>query len=158
MLDYTRVFHTGVLTADLEATCDFYAKTFGISFAEPYEFEALEMWTPERGLHHVRNRFTYSVEGPIHLELQGGEAGSFYDPALSRGDHVGLWVSDIPATVTGLIDQGWKVIAAGAAPQDGWGMFTYLMPQQGGMAIEVVSEALQPVFARWFAGEGLVVG
>lgn len=155
MLDYSRVFHTGVLTSDLDATCEFYTRTLGIRFAEPYEFEALPIWTPERGLHHVRNRFTYSVEGPIHLELQGGEPGSFYDPAASRGDHVGLWVSDIPSTVEGLIAQGWEVIAAGAAPEDGWGMFTYLRPAQGGMAIEVVSEALQPIFARWFNGEGL---
>lgn len=158
MLDYTRVFHTGVLTSDLEAACEFYTRTLGITFAEPYEFEALPIWTPDRGLHHVRNRFTYSVEGPIHLELQGGEPGSFYDPAASRGDHVGIWVSDILATVAGLIGQGWEVIAAGAAPDDGWGLFTYLRPAQGGMAIEVVSETLQPVFARWFNGEGLSVG
>jgi hypothetical protein len=99
--------------------------------------------------------FTYSVEGPIHLELQGGEPGSFYDPAASRGDHIGLWVNDVRATVEELIGLGWEVIAAGAAPEDGWGLFTYLRPAQGGMTVEVVSETLQPVFTRWFRGEGL---
>ena len=155
MIDYTRVFHTGVLTGDLEQACEFYSRTLGMTFAEPYEFEALPIWTPEKGLHHVRNRFTYSIEGPVHLELQGGEAGSFYDPAASRGDHVGMWVSDVPAAVSRLVRQGWEVIAAGAAPEDGWRVFTYLRPLQGGMAIELVSETLQPIFARWFAGEPL---
>lgn len=155
MIDYKRVFHTGVLTGDLDEAMAFYSRTLGMTFAEPYEFDALPLWTPERGMHHVRNRFTYSIEGPVHLELQGGEAGSFYDPAASRGDHVGLWVSDVPAAVASLVADGWEVIAAGAPPEEGYGMFTYLRPSNGGMAIELVSETLQPIFARWFRGEGL---
>lgn len=157
MLDYRRAFHTGVLTPDLDEAIALYSKAFGVTFAEPYQLEALPLWTPERGLHHVCNRFTYSIEGPMHIELQRGDAGSFYDPALSRGDHVGVWVSDIPTTVEGLIDQGWTVIAAGAAPEDGWGIFTYLQPAKGGMVLEVVSEDLQPVFERWWNGEGLQI-
>ena len=158
MLDYSRVFHTGVLTPDLDEACAFYTRTLGITFAEPYEFEALPVWTPEKGLHHVRNRFTYSVEGPIHLELQCGEPGSFYDPTLSRGDHVGIWVSDVTATVAALTSDGWEVMVSGAPPEEGWGMFTYLRPAHGGIAIEVVSEALQPIFTRWFNGGGLILG
>jgi catechol 2,3-dioxygenase-like lactoylglutathione lyase family enzyme len=157
MLDYGRAFHTGVLTPDLDAAIAFYSKTLGLTFAEPYEFDALPIWTPDKGLHSVRNRFTYSIEGPMHLELQRGEPGSFYDPAPSRGDHLGFWVADIPATVADLTANGWDVIAAGAAPEDGWGVFTYLRPDGGGMAIEIVSEDLQPVFAKWWRGEGLSV-
>lgn len=157
MLDYTRAFHTGVLTPDLDEAIAFYGRTLGLRFAEPQVLEALPLWTPERGMHQVRNRFTYSVDGPVHLELQAGDVGSFYDPALSRGDHVGIWVADVTATVTALVGAGWEVIAAGAAPEDGYGIFTYLRPAGGGMVIEVVSEALEPVFARWFAGGPLEV-
>lgn len=157
MFDYSRAFHTGVLTPDLDEAIDFYSKTLGLTFAEPYEFDALPIWTPEAGLHHVRNRFTYSIDGPMHLELQRGDPSSFYDPALSRGDHVGFWVDDIPSSVADLTANGWEVIAAGAAPEDGWGVFTYLRPIAGGMAIEIVSEELKPVFARWWRGEGLSV-
>ena len=157
MIDYRRVFHTGVLTDDLDGSMAFYSRTLGLEFAEPYEFDALPLWTPERGLHKVRNRFTYSVEGPVHLELQGGTPGSFYDPALSRGDHVGMWVTDLPSAVQGLERGGWRVIAAGAAPDDGYGVFTYLLPTAGGMAVELVADSMQPVFERWFRGEGLSV-
>ncbi|HZU65216.1 MAG TPA: VOC family protein [Novosphingobium sp.] len=157
MLDYTRAFHTGVLTPDLDAAIAFYARTLGLRFAEPVVLEALALWTPERGRHTVRNRFTYSLDGPLHLELQGGTPGSFYDPALSRGDHLGIWVDDLPATVARLGGAGWQVIAAGAAPEDGYGLFTYLQPAAGGMVIEIVSQALQPAFARWWAGGPLAV-
>jgi len=157
MIDYTRAFHTGVLTDNLDAAIEFYGRTLGLRFAEPYQLDELSLWTPELGLHHVRNRFTYSIDGPMHLELQGGTPGSFYDPTLSRGDHVGIWVSDLPASVGALLNDGWGVIAAGAAPDEGYGKFTYLRPQAGGMVVELVSDSLEEVFARWFRGESLAV-
>ena len=157
MIDYSRLFHTGVLPQDLDEAIEFYSRTLGLTFAEPYQFEALPIWMPGEGLIHIRDRFTYSIEGPVHLELQVGEKGSFYDPALSRGDHVGVWVDDVTRSVSDMVAAGWKVIAAGAAPEDGYGLFTYVQPADGGMVIELVSETLMEPFQRWFRGEGLHV-
>jgi catechol 2,3-dioxygenase-like lactoylglutathione lyase family enzyme len=157
MIDYSRAFHTGVLTPDLDEAIEFYSRTLGMTFAEPYEFDSLPFWTPSGGLTHIRDRFTYSIEGPLHLELQAGEKGSFYDPALSRGDHVGIWVDDVHKSVSALLTEGWILVGAGAAPEDGYGLFAYLEPASGGMRVELVSDTLVEPFQRWFRGEGLHV-
>lgn len=158
MIDYGRAFHTGVLTPDLDEAIEIYSRTLGLTFAEPYEFDALPLWTPATGLTHVRDRFTYSIDGPMHLEIQCGTPGSFYDPALSRGDHIGFWVSDVHQSVADLTVAGWTVVGAGASPEDGFGAFVYLQPTAkgaGGMMIELVTETLEPIFQRWWNGDGL---
>lgn len=157
MIDYSKAFHTGVLTPDLDAAMAFYSRTLGLTFAEPQQLSDFPVWTPATGLVHVEDRFTYSIDGPMHLELQCGTPGSIFDPALSRGDHIGFWVSDLPRSVADLTAGGWKLTGAGGRPEDGYGPFAYLEPVAGGMAIELVSDALQPVFTRWWNGEGLTV-
>ncbi|MBV1689511.1 VOC family protein [Novosphingobium sp. G106] len=158
MIDYRKAFHTGVLVPDLDEAIAFYSSSLGITFATPFTLEALSVWTPEGGLRTVRNRFTFSVEGPLRLELQQGDAGSFFDPALSRGDHVGVWADDVAETVAAMTMNGWRVIAAGAAPEDGWGLFAYLTPEVGGMVVELASETLRPAFESWWRGGELLLG
>lgn len=152
VIDYSQAFHTGVLVTDLDAAMDFYSRTLGLRFAEPFTLEGLPVWTPEQGLTTITNRFTISCDGPLRLELQQGQPGSFFDGALSRGDHVGLWVDDVAASVESLLAEGWTVIAAGAAPEDCWGPFAYLEPEAGGMVVELASRAMRPAFERWWQG------
>lgn len=153
-IDLQRQFHSGQLVRDLPTAMDYYSRALGLTFATPFTFEALPLWMPERGLHHLRLSVTYSTQGPQHLEIQVGEPGSFYDPELTDGAHIGIWVDDLVAEVQGLIAQGWALTAAGAAPEDGFGAFAYLVPPGGGPMVELVSIELQPVFDRWWAGEG----
>lgn len=154
MFDFQRMFHTGRLVPDLAEAMALYGRSLNLQWAEPFTFDALPLWTPGEGLHHLRLEVTYSCAGPLHLEIQKGPAGSFYDPALSSGEHTGFWVDSVPQAVARLEAQGWGVVAAGAAPQDGLGLFAYLRHPAGGMLVEVVSPDLQPVFAAWWAGEG----
>jgi len=158
VIDYSKVFHTGVLVPDLDAAIEFYSRTLGLRFAEPFTLEGFPVWTPEQGLKTITNRFTISCDGPVRLELQQGEAGSFFDAALSRGDHVGLWVDDVAGTVDELLAQGWSVVAAQAGPEDRWGPFAYLMPASGGMVVELASSALRQAFERWWQGGALTLG
>ncbi|MFA7586546.1 MAG: VOC family protein [Novosphingobium sp.] len=153
-VDFQRKFHTGLLVRDLPKAMEEYGAALGVTWATPYTFEALPLWTPERGLHHVRLNVTYSVEGPQHLEIQVGEKGSFYDPELGSGFHVGIWVDSLVDETNTLQADGWQVVAAGGAPEDGYGLFVYLQPPGGGLLVELVSTELQPVFASWWAGEG----
>jgi len=157
LIDYSKAFHTGVLTPDLDEAIAFYSRTLGVTFAEPVVLQGLQVWTPEAGVTVIDNRFTFSIEGPMRIELQQGPAGSFFDPALSRGDHVGIWVDDVSASAAELTGEGWKVIAAGAPPEQGHGLFAYLMPEAGGMVIELASETLRPAFERWWEGKGLTL-
>jgi predicted enzyme related to lactoylglutathione lyase len=152
MMDYQRIFHTGLLVRDLGAAMDHYGRTLNLTWARPFTFEALPLWTPKTGLQHLRLEVTYSIEGPQHLEIQVGPKGSHYDPGLHSGFHVGCWVDDVRAEVTAMQREGWQVVAAGATPEDGWGTFVYLEPPGGGLTVEIVSIELQPMLQRWWAG------
>lgn len=152
MFDFQRIFHTGLLVRDLRAAMDHYGQTLNLTWAKPFTFEALPLWTPRTGLTQLRLEVTYSVEGPHHLEIQVGPKGSHYDPELHSGFHVGCWVDEVPAEVAAMQRQGWSVVAAGAAPEDGWGSFVYLDPPGGGLTVELVSIELLPRFERWWAG------
>lgn len=157
MIDYGKAFHTGILVPDLDEAIAFYSRSLGMNFARPFTLEELPVWTPAGGLQTITNRFTFSVEGPLRLELQQSEPGSFFDPAASRGDHVGVWTEDVALTVAELTGKGWNMLAAGGGPDDGWGLFAYLVPAAGGMVVEIASETLRPAFEKWWQGGELVL-
>lgn len=152
MFDYQRMFHTGFIVHDLKLEMARYSEGLGLRWATPYVYEALNIWTPDRGEHQIRLEAVYSIEGPQHLELLVGPPGSPYDPAAHTGHHVGFWVSDVRATVEPLLSQGWSVVLSGASPERGFGGFTYLRPPGAGMMVEVVSEAARPRLENWWAG------
>lgn len=154
MFDYQRIFHTGLLVRDLRAAMGHYGQTLGMTWAEPFTFEALPLWTPGAGLQQLRIEVTYSIEGPQHLELVIGPKGTRYDPELHSGFHVGCWVDDVRAEVAAMQHRGWQVSAAGATPEDGWGTFVFLEPPGGGLTVELVSVELLPKLEQWWAGTG----
>jgi hypothetical protein len=95
----------------------------------------------------------YSREGPVHLELCEGNS-PFYDPgAVPDSRHVGFWTDDLAAEAEELQRHGWRPLAAGASPQDGFGLICYLSPPDGGLVIELVSPDLRPVIAEWLLAE-----
>lgn len=152
MIDYQGIFHTGHLVHDLKQGMEHYGKGLGLGWCKPFTFEALPLWTPEQGLQHLRLEVTYSDKGPQRLEIQVGPKGSYYDPDLRSGFHIGVWVDDIKAEVAALRTQGWTVTAAGATPDEGWGTFVYLVPPGGGLTVELVSTEIRPTLERWWNG------
>ena len=48
------------------------------------------------------------------------------------------------------VAEGWTVALAGTAPEDGCGNFAYVQPPNG-MLVEVVNEAILPMFEEWWA-------
>lgn len=155
MIDFQKIFHTGYLVPDLDLAMQHYGVALGLNWAKPFTFEELPLWTPGEGLHHLRLEVIYSTEGPHHLELQKGPAGSYYDPVLRSGHHVGIWVEDVAAAVGHQQAHGWTVQAAGTSPEDGYGAFVYLEPPGGGLTVELVSTDLRPVLESWWnGGEG----
>jgi len=79
MIDYTRLFHLGVRVPDLAAAMDDIGPSVGVTWAEPRENLAQSLWTPEGGTQEIHLKYTYSAEGPQHIELLEGPAGSFWD-------------------------------------------------------------------------------
>jgi hypothetical protein len=152
MIDYQRLFHTGFIVGDLREGMDRYGAAMGVTWATPRVIEPMRLWRPGGAVATLRLEYVYSAEGPQHIELLKGAAGSYYDPAAQHGFHVGVWVDDVGAETDGLLARGWTLRAAGAGPADRYGAFSYLAPPAGGMVVELVSQALLPGFEAWWAG------
>jgi catechol 2,3-dioxygenase-like lactoylglutathione lyase family enzyme len=152
MIDYQRLFHTGFIVADLRAAMDSYGAAMGVTWAAPRVLEPMRLWRPDGASEELRLEYVYSAEGPQHIELLKGSPGSYYDPATQHGFHVGVWVDDVRGETEALLARGWTLRAAGAAPDEGYGAFSYLLPPTGGMVVELVSQALLPGFEAWWAG------
>ena len=151
MIDYQRIFHTGIRVPDLDAAMTELGTTLGVTWAESREVDAMSVWTPANGLHDVPLRYVYSCEGPQHIELLESAPGSPWHCGDNPGvHHVGVWVDDVAGQVAAVLDQGWTVALAGAAPEDGYGNYAYLQPPNG-MLVEVVNDDILPMFEQWWA-------
>lgn len=154
MVDYGRMFHQGVRVPSLEAAMAELSAGLGVTWAEPQDRQQ-PIWTPERGFETVRLKFTYSCEGPQHIELLEGQAGSFWDAAAGSGiHHVGVWTNDVAGETEALMAEGWTLVGSGAPPDKGYGIMTYLQPP-GGLIVELVNELALPRFEQWWAGGSL---
>lgn len=152
MIDYGELFHLGVLVPDLDAAMDEMGESLGLVWAEPQVIDAQSLWTPDGGLQALELKFTYSAEGPQHVELLEGPPGSFWDGREHPGaHHVGLWADDVAAETDRLISTGWSLAGAQADPGDGagYGRFSYVRPPSG-LIVEFVDRTLTGFFSNWW--------
>jgi catechol 2,3-dioxygenase-like lactoylglutathione lyase family enzyme len=150
MIDYQRFFHTGVRVTELDEAMAELGPALGVTWAEPRQGEQ-PLWTPDGGQQTAGLRFTYSVEGPHHVELLEGAPGSVWAAGEGPGvHHSGVWVDDLPAEARSLVAAGWDVVAAQAAPSEGFGVFAYLAPPSG-LLVELVDAAIEPHFQAWWS-------
>jgi hypothetical protein len=151
-VDHTRTYHYGVRVPDLDVAMAEMGADLGLTWATVQQRQQA-VWTPATGAITVPLRFTYSCEGPVHMELLEGAPGSVWDGREQPGiHHVGVWVDDVPGETAALVAKGWTIAAAGKAPDDGYGAFTYVVPPKSGLIVELVWSAVQPMFDRWWAG------
>ncbi len=151
VVDYARCYHQGVRVPDLEVAMAELSAALSLHWCEP-QVRDQAVWLPDSGATTIKLRFTYSSDGPQHVELLEGEPGSVWDGTEQRGlHHVGLWSDDVAAETAALIDAGWILRLAQRDPADGYGVFTYVQPPSG-LLVELVSTAVRPMFERWFAG------
>ena len=152
MIDYQSVFHVGVRVRDIDEAMAELGGSMGVTWAERRENPAQTLWTPQLGLQQLHLKYTYSAEGPQHIELLEGPAGSFWDGRDQPGaHHLGIWVDDVAAETSRLIAAGWTLELAQRPPEKGFGAFSYVRSPDG-VLIEPVLAAMQPMFERWWAG------
>ena len=151
MIDYANCYHQGVRVPDLDAAMAEIGPVLGVTWCEPQRREQA-LWLPDVGDTSVPLRFTYSAEGPQHIELLEGASGSVWDGREAPGlHHVGLWSDDVGGQTEELVAAGWTLLLAQRSPDDGYGAFTYVQPV-GGLIVELVTTAARPMFERWTAG------
>lgn len=153
MIDYQRIYHTGIRVPDLDAAMAELGPALGVTWAAPHTADAQPVWTPEHGQRHERLRMTYSCEGPQHVELLEGEPGSAWDGREHPGvHHVGLWSDDVRGETERFVAAGWTVRLAQASPSEGYGAYTYVQPPGSAMLVELVTALALPRFEQWWAG------
>ena len=153
MIDYQDQFHIGIRVPDLDAAMDQLGSGLNVTWAEARDNPAQALWTPEAGLQEHHLRFVYSAEGPQHLELLQGPAGSFWDAADGSGaHHVGLWSDHVSAETQQLVDAGWTLVGAQRDPSDGdgCGVFSYVQPPCG-LIVELVDRRVAASFNEWWS-------
>jgi catechol 2,3-dioxygenase-like lactoylglutathione lyase family enzyme len=154
VFDYQDVYHVGVRVRDLEVAMRDLGVSLGLTWAEVTHRQQ-RVWLPGEGATTIQLDFTYSCEGPQHVELLKGSAGSIWDASDWPGvHHMGVWVGDVAATTEQLVATGWTLEIAQLPPEDGYGAFTYVRAPSG-FLLEPVSSALKPFFEQWWAGGSL---
>ncbi len=153
--DYQQLYHTGIRVPDLEAAMAELGSTLNVTWATAVDNPAQAVWTPDQGQQSLRLKFTYSCEGPQHIELLEGPAGSLWDGREHPGvHHQGVWVDDVAAEADRARAAGWTIAAAAKSPDEGYGNFAYIQPPSG-MIVELVNAAIKPRFDAWWAGGSL---
>lgn len=151
MIDFAQQYHYGVRVPDIEAAMDELSRGLGVTWCTLQEREQ-GLWTPDRGQHSVKLKFTYSQQGPVHIELLQGEPGSiWYGNDLPGIHHAGIWSDDVPGDTEALLAQGWTLALAQVSPDEGYGAYTYLVSPSG-LIVEPVTSLARPRFDIWFAG------
>jgi catechol 2,3-dioxygenase-like lactoylglutathione lyase family enzyme len=154
MLDHAQLFHIGIRVADLSAAMDEIGKQSNVMWASVQD-RPMSVWVPGEGPVVLQLALTYSVEGPVHLEVMQGPRGSIWDGNDAPGaHHFGYWSDDVQADTEAMLADGWTLELAAAAPADGYGRFTYVRSPSGYL-VEPVAVANKPRFERWWAGGSL---
>jgi catechol 2,3-dioxygenase-like lactoylglutathione lyase family enzyme len=118
----------------------------------------MKAWVPGAGYQKCELTISFSVEGPVHIELMHGSPGSYWDAANGGAGihHIGVWVEDVTKANKELVEQGWTVELAGRAPEEGYGGFTYVRSPAGLLfEPETCLNGARERFDRWYAGENL---
>lgn len=153
MIDMTRIFHTGYIVDDLGKAMDELGHALGLDWSPVKEFDPIVHWIPGKGRQEIAMKAVYSKQGPVHLELCQGPAGSFYDTrTVPDGRHVGVWVDDLVAETQRLVAAGWKILAANGTPEEGYGVLTYMTPADSSIVVELVDAQLRPMIEEWVNG------
>ena len=69
MINYQDLFHVGIRVPDLISAMDELGSSMGVTWAAPRDNPAQTLWSPKHGVQEVHLKFTYSAEGPQHIEL-----------------------------------------------------------------------------------------
>jgi catechol 2,3-dioxygenase-like lactoylglutathione lyase family enzyme len=154
MLDHSQLFHIGIRVADFDAALEDIGACAGVTWASVQD-APMHVWLPNEGHVALPLKVTYSIEGPVHLEILQGPAGSIWDGHDAPGaHHFGYWSDDVRGDTEALLAKGWTLELAAASPDEGYGRFTYVRSPSGYLA-EPVASSNRPRFERWWAGGAL---
>jgi hypothetical protein len=148
-LDPGDLFHLCLSVGDVEAAKARLGATRAWVWA-PVEDWTLDVFLPGGDVAPMEASVTYSVHGPLHVELTQFRAGPV--PAgddLVEPHHLGYWSADVEATARSLIARGWsleyQVGAVGGQP------IAAMVRSPAGYRAELVPTTSRPRVEAWLA-------
>jgi hypothetical protein len=155
--EWGEIFHVGVRVADLGVAQRELTNSVGVHWTSPAHIR-MKAWVAGEGYRDCELTISFSVEGPVHIELLHGSPGSYWDTSIGGAGlhHIGVWVEDVTRANEELVRQGWVVELAGMAPEEGYGGFTYTRSPAGVLfEPELGGAGAKERFERWYAGGSL---
>ena len=141
------VTHAGIVVADLEAAVETLSAALGLEWA-PQQHRQISIWYRGRQV-ETDIGFTYSVQGPPHLELLTAKPGTpWEEPGMH---HVGFWSEDLSRDVDASEAAGLELEVTYAVDPPHPVGFAYLTTPDG-LRVEYVDAARKLDFEAWLAG------
>lgn len=145
----TNPFHIGMIVADVDVAMAQY-EAAGVRWHRPQSLtlDLLVRGEPQQ----IPVRFTYSVQGPVQLEVASGPPGTLWDVEEYGGlHHTGYWTADLLGDIGRLTTAGLDLVYTGRGDDDSPAGFAFLLTPAG-QRVELIDEAMLPLFENWYAG------
>lgn len=143
-------FHSGYIVRDLAEAMERLADALGLTWAavESHDFPIRQ--DGSEATYPIR--FTYSFQGPPHVELVEGAPGSpWHTTEMLRMHHLGFWSDDMNGDAARLAAAGFPVVAQGIGGRSSTPRFTY-SGRSGEVLLELVTSRSRQAMERWLAG------
>jgi len=149
------IFVTCSLVPDIERAVADATAALGFGFT-PIQEAPLTLRTAT-GLEEFNLRFVYSTGEPPYLEFVEDVPGSYFSSGgVTAYRHIGIWVDDLKAASDLVASRGYALEAAGVDGDiEPFGFVHHR--SAGGVRLELVDRARQPVLEAWLGGGALEI-
>jgi hypothetical protein len=146
------LYHTGLIVDDLHAAMDILTRFAGIQWATPQTI-ATNVQTSQGPLFR-ESYYTYSVDGPHHIELIEHRDATAWLTATGgrRVHHLGFWAEDFEGTRARLTELGLPSEIHGLDAKGKPAQLSFHRDPQSGMWFELIDKAVKPAMEKWWAG------
>ena len=142
------LYHTGIVVDDFDEALEWFTKVAGYRWTDVVEVDQVAQ-TPE-GEITIPMRMAYSGASP-RLELIQAVPGTIWVPADSGVHHLGYWSDDVESDLATLEATGMRCEVKAFNPDGSGTVLWAYCKGQTGPRIELVSRAMEPFIAYWFA-------
>jgi len=145
------LYHTGIVVDDLDATLDWFTRVAGYWWTDVVEVD--QVVETVEGEVTIPLRMAYSGVAP-RVELLQTVPGTIWVPADSGLHHLGYWSDDVESDLATLEATGMRYEVKSFDPDGSGALLWAYCRGSTGPRIELVSRAMEPLIAYWFATAG----
>lgn len=149
------LYHTGIVVDDLDEAMSLLTRIAGLQWASPQVIGGLVKTS--KGPLYRSSRFTYSIEGPHHVELIQHLDSTAWETATGGRfvHHLGFWVDDLQQGMNSMNDLGLTAELHGLDAQGRPTSPSFHRHAGSGLWFELIDSSSRAAMARWWAGAEL---